>query len=87
MKNKDEILYRRFETREGYAYEPAYPTHMVSDDGKNWKPAKEEPYYPLGIEWLKCTFGFHELVQSKKYAHTKYCFRCGKRKTDPKFYH
>lgn len=50
-----------------------------------WVPAKSEPYYPMGIELIKCTFGFHELVQSQKYAHTKYCFRCGKRKQDKKF--
>jgi len=53
--------------------------------GDKWLPAKEEPYYPLGIEWWECFFGIHELIQSKRYSHTKYCFRCGKRRTNPKF--
>lgn len=53
-------------------------------DGK-WIPAKQEPYQLYGIEAIKCAFGFHELVQSKKYAHTKYCFRCGKRKQRKEF--
>lgn len=58
---------------------------QVSQDGKHWEQAKQEPYQLYGVELLKCSFGFHELVQSKKYAHTKYCFRCGKRKTSKKF--
>lgn len=49
-------------------------------DGK-WQQAKEEPYYNMGIEAIKCFFGFHELVISQKYRGTKTCFRCGKRKT------
>lgn len=57
---------------------------QVEINGK-WQPAKQEPYQLYGIQMIKCAFGFHELVQSKKYAHTKYCFRCGKRKQDKKF--
>lgn len=50
-----------------------------SKDGKNWEPAKQVPYYPTFIERIKCAFGFHELMDSKKYVNTKVCFRCGKR--------
>lgn len=81
-----EILYRRIATKEGYTYEPVYPiVDQVSHDGIYWEPRKQEPYQPFGLELLKCTIGVHELVESKKYAHTKYCFRCGKRKTNPKY--
>lgn len=58
---------------------------QVQIDGK-WQPAKEEPYYNMGIEAVKCFFGFHEWVISKKYRGTKTCFRCGKRKTGLKHY-
>lgn len=51
-----------------------------SKDG-SLTPAKQEPYYNMGIEWLKCLFGFHEYVVSKVFRGTKECFRCGKRKT------
>lgn len=57
-----------------------------SDGGKTWHPAKQEPYYNMGIEWLMCCLGFHELVVSKKYRGTKTCFRCGSRKTGLKHY-
>ena len=82
-----EQLYKKIATKEGYAYEPVNNSgqQASSDGGKTWHPAKQEPYYPMGLELLKCTFGFHELVQSQKYAHTKYCFRCGKRKQDKNF--
>lgn len=49
-------------------------------DGK-WVQAKEAPYENMGINWLKCLFGFHEWFISKQYRGTKECFRCGKRKT------
>ncbi len=51
-----------------------------------WVQAKQEPYYLMGWEWVKCTLGFHEWVVSKKYRGTFACFRCGKRKTGQKHY-
>lgn len=48
--------------------------------------AKQEPYYNMGIEWLKCFFGLHEWIVSEKYRATLFCFRCGKRKTGQKHY-
>lgn len=54
-------------------------------DGK-WVQAKQEPYYNMGLEALKCFLGFHEWNISKKYRGTKTCFRCGKRKTGLKHY-
>lgn len=54
-------------------------------DGQ-WISAKQEPYYNMGIERLLCMFGFHELIVSKKYRGTKYCFRCGVRRTGFKHY-
>lgn len=50
-----------------------------------WIPAKQEPYQLFGIEWLLCKLGFHEWMISKKYAHTKVCFRCGWRNQNYKF--
>ncbi len=50
------------------------------------REAKQEPYYNMGREWLKCFFGLHEWNVSKKYRATLSCFRCGKRKTGQKHY-
>lgn len=58
--------------------------HRVQINGQ-WQSAKQEPYQLYGIEKLKCLLGFHEWVQSKKYANTKYCFRCGFRKQNKEF--
>ena len=57
---------------------------FIEINGK-WQPAKEVPYQPYGIGAILCALGFHEMVGSNKYAHTRYCFRCGKRKTDKSF--
>lgn len=57
----------------------------VEINGK-WQEAKQEPYYNMGIEAIKCFFGFHEWFISKKYQGTKTCFRCGKRKTGLRHY-
>lgn len=56
----------------------------VEVDGR-WITAKEEPYQLFGINKLLCNLGFHEWIQSKKYAHTKICFRCGRRNQNMKF--
>lgn len=61
-------------------------TQVSHDGGKNWEQAKEEPYYNMGIEWLKCLLGFHEWAISKRYRGTLTCFRCGKRKTGQSHY-
>lgn len=80
-----ETLYRRFATREGYAYEPVNENQSAVEIDGQWQSAKQEPYALYGIEMIKCALGYHELIQSKKYAHTKYCFRCGKRKQKREF--
>jgi len=56
----------------------------VQINGK-WVQAKQEPYQLYGIEKLLCFLGFHEWIQSNKYAHTKVCFRCGRRNQNRKF--
>lgn len=76
-KEKAKILQERFDKLS--------PQMSAQVDGK-WVPAKQEPYYNMGIERLLCMFGFHELVISKKYRGTKYCFRCGTRRTGYKHY-
>lgn len=59
---------------------------MVKNEDGTWSPAKEEPYYNMGWEWVKCFFGKHEWFVSKKYRGTFVCFRCGKRKTGQNHY-
>lgn len=56
-------------------------TPIIRNADGTTEVAKQEPYYNMGFERIKCFFGFHELQVSKKYRGTKNCFRCGVRKT------
>lgn len=57
----------------------------IAEVDGTWIGAKQEPYQLYGIEKLKCLLQFHEWTQSKKYAHTKVCFRCGFRKQNKNY--
>lgn len=58
--------------------------NQVQINGK-WQQAKQLPYIQAWTSKIFCSFGFHELNQSNKYANTKTCFKCGKRKYNRKF--